>query len=250
METKTDDYTLHDEQASYGLHQVVLDILLKEKPGRVLDLGCGTGFFAKKLRDWWGTEVHVAEYRRELVRYEGLQVSEVDLNQLQPLPYEDNSFDYVLMLEVIEHIKHPWFIVEELARILKPGGKVLITTPNVHHLASKTKVVIEGEFYGFNEVRQSSPLSHLISFTVRQLKLMLNESGMSVERVTFSHPIWGRRVLFSEGRGEQSLLFRLAKYSIRNCQYLLCCVGSLILARSLNPNNVHFGASTIVIGVK
>jgi SAM-dependent methyltransferase len=250
MNAPVQDIVLHDEQASYGLHKNILDLLQKEQPGRLLDVGCGTGFFAKKVRERWDTEVHVAEYRREFVRYEGLQVSEVDLNLLQRLPYEDDSFDYIVLIEVIEHVKHPWFLMEELARILRPGGKIFLTTPNVHHLGSKLKVAFGSDFWGFNEETQSSPLSHLISFTVRQLRLIMNECGLTVERVQFSHPFLGRRIIFSEEFHERSLFWRWARYFVRNSQYLLCCLGSVLLARSPNPDNIHFGASVIIVGIK
>jgi len=53
---------------------------------------------------------------------------------IQCMPYEDNSFDYVISDQVLEHVKRPWFAASEVIRVLKPGGWCVITTCLMNHI--------------------------------------------------------------------------------------------------------------------
>jgi 2-polyprenyl-3-methyl-5-hydroxy-6-metoxy-1,4-benzoquinol methylase len=66
----------------------------------------------------------------------------VDL--LKRLPYDDASFDVVLLVEVIEHLENHRIAVGELARILKPGGVLILTTPNIMRLNSRFHFFFSG----------------------------------------------------------------------------------------------------------
>ena len=82
----------------------------------ILDLGCGTDDFSKALK-------HLG------YQAEGIDVDRVDFEK-DPLPYMDNLFQVVHFNAVLEHIKNPENIMKEIKRILKPGGLVIINTPN------------------------------------------------------------------------------------------------------------------------
>lgn len=82
----------------------------------ILDLGCGTDDFSKALR-------HLGH------QAEGIDVDRVDFEK-DPLPYPNNFFQIVHFNAVLEHIKNPEHIMLEIKRILKPGGLVIINTPN------------------------------------------------------------------------------------------------------------------------
>lgn len=71
------------------------------------------------------------------------------------LPFKDNSFDKIVMIEVIEHIEKDNLAISELARVLKQNGRLFLTTPNG------------------NEVKKTSPF-HLRHYTPRELKILLN----------------------------------------------------------------------------
>jgi SAM-dependent methyltransferase len=87
-----------------------------------LDLGCRDGYWSEKLaaRGYQVTAVDL------MPKYEKALTVNADL----PLPFPDNSFDLVWSSEVIEHLKDPAFTVAEINRVLKPGGTLIMTTPN------------------------------------------------------------------------------------------------------------------------
>jgi SAM-dependent methyltransferase len=114
-----------------------------------LELGCGDGLLMEALHTD-GAKVRGTTYREkdeDYIRYrpypEFLQVDGgIDLNK--PLPYPDASFDVVYSTEVIEHIEgHRNFVVES-ARVLKAGGYLLMTTPNLNRLRSRLSYFLSG----------------------------------------------------------------------------------------------------------
>jgi 2-polyprenyl-3-methyl-5-hydroxy-6-metoxy-1,4-benzoquinol methylase len=67
-------------------------------------------------------------------------------NLNESLPYSDATFDAVVSLEVIEHLKNPRHFMREIERILKVSGRCLITTPNQISLASKLCLLLRDQF--------------------------------------------------------------------------------------------------------
>lgn len=98
---------------------------------RCLDVGCGPGeTYAQLIRqrkaDYLG--VDVSEVAVELARENGLRAEQID--DASVLPFEDNSFDVVICVEVLEHLFSPHGAVSEIRRVLRPGGTLLASTPN------------------------------------------------------------------------------------------------------------------------
>lgn len=103
---------------------------------RVLDAGCGEG-------------VLVDEYAERL-RIEGLDPnyssSRVTTGSLTALPYGDHSFDRALCLDVLEHLtfEEQPLALAELHRVLRPGGELLVSIPNLAHLQSRVHFLLRG----------------------------------------------------------------------------------------------------------
>ncbi|MDB5189504.1 MAG: methyltransferase type 11 [Parcubacteria group bacterium] len=64
-------------------------------------------------------------------------------------PYDDESFDGITSIEVIEHLENPYHFLRECARILKPGGILILSTPNPDHIFNKISFFLHGRFYRF-----------------------------------------------------------------------------------------------------
>lgn len=74
---------------------------------------------------------------------EGIPI-DYNVSLLKRLPYEDASFDVVLLIEVIEHLENHRTALCELARVLKPGGVLILTTPNIMRLNSRFHFFLSG----------------------------------------------------------------------------------------------------------
>lgn len=114
----------------YAFRGRLIEIANGLEPGRVLDIGCGRGLLLHQLRKrGWeviGTELSEdsASYARDVLHIDVKTTSVADLN----LPSE--AFDMVILWHVLEHITDPAGLLQEVARILRPGGTLLVAVPN------------------------------------------------------------------------------------------------------------------------
>lgn len=121
-----------DENYWFRRHEAAYRALLPFVRGaRVLEAGAGEGYGAELLRSVAST-VHALDYDAAAVshlgrRYPALSATRGDL---QHLPYADGAFDVVANLQTIEHLHDQAGFVAECARVLRPAGTLLVTTPN------------------------------------------------------------------------------------------------------------------------
>jgi SAM-dependent methyltransferase len=102
------------------------------RPQALLDVGCADGSFLLKYLDYLPKEFHGIEASPDLRRKaeeRGLKVAAVDLNG--PWPYAKNTFEVVHCAQVIEHLHNTRLFVQEMLRVLKPSGTVLVTSENL-----------------------------------------------------------------------------------------------------------------------
>jgi 2-polyprenyl-3-methyl-5-hydroxy-6-metoxy-1,4-benzoquinol methylase len=106
--------------------------------GRLLDVGCGKGdFLARMRRQGWNVEgLEVDPDAVDMARAEhGLTIH---LGDLESRAFPGDSFDAITMNHVIEHIHDPVSLIRECRRVLRPGGRLVLVTPNVNSLAHWT----------------------------------------------------------------------------------------------------------------
>ena len=168
------------------LLEKIVEIMGLEKKGRVLDLGCGDGDYSVRLQEM-GFEVIAGDMDVKRFRHaDKINFKVCDITK--KLPFEDATFDYVLFLEVIEHLKNPYDVMAELSRILKKGGKVIISTPNILNLKSRIRYLIEGCWEFFRETpleHSQNPKEviwnlHLIPWRYHELEYLLKYVGLIV----------------------------------------------------------------------
>jgi len=87
----------------------------------------------------------------ENFRYNGCPCQRIDANGR--LPFADASFDFVCSIEVVEHLEDQFAFVRELFRVVKPGGRVIITTPNVLNINSRIRTLVCGFPLLFNPLK-------------------------------------------------------------------------------------------------
>lgn len=116
--------------------RILLDVLernLAMKGGlEILDAGCGGGATIESLRRYGS--VQGMELSEEAVEYNRERGREVVVGSIEQLPFADGSFDLTLALDVIEHVPNDLRALEELFRVLQPGGSLLVTVPALQML--------------------------------------------------------------------------------------------------------------------
>ena len=123
------------------IHQRLLSAYHIAKPfikGDLLELGCGEGrgvaLLAPLASSYLGIDKISSIIDDLSTQYPDFQFKQ---SVFPPVPFEDNSFDTIVSFQVIEHIKDDHSFIEEIYRVLKPGGKALITTPNIRMTLSR-----------------------------------------------------------------------------------------------------------------
>lgn len=151
--------------------------------GRLLDVGCGRGAVAALLSERF-EEVHGVDTDEEALATaagRGVATARVDLDR-ERLPYADGYFDAVLSLDVIEHVLDPAVFVRELARVLRPGGKIYLATPNVRFLGYLRTLLLRGRFPLTSSDPRAWQGGHIHFFTNADLEALLDQSGFEAVR--------------------------------------------------------------------
>ncbi len=129
-----------------GIVRAVIDKIRELAPdlrGDYLDIGSGNGELIDRVMRAFPVKPRACDYRGDLLAVEGVDVDVVNLNS-EPLPYPNASFDLVTCTEVIEHLEHYRAALREMQRVLRPGGVLVITTPNVLNLRSRLRYLLFG----------------------------------------------------------------------------------------------------------
>jgi SAM-dependent methyltransferase len=154
-------------------------------PGQViLDAGCGNGWLAS-LYGPGHTVVAIDLADANLRRVRDLGLAAVKHNLDRGLPFADASFDTVVCSEILEHIFSPDLLLREIHRVLRPGGRVILTVPNLHCFRNRVDVLL-GRFTPFVEYRIHEDLSdelshvgvqHIHHYTVPGMRSILAKVG-------------------------------------------------------------------------
>ncbi|WP_317493598.1 class I SAM-dependent methyltransferase [Haloechinothrix sp. LS1_15] len=121
-----------------------LDFLVESlppPPARILDVGCAGGYVATLLMKlgYEVTGIELNTRMAEQARQRGIDVLEHDLEEPVPLP--DGRFDGVHACEIIEHLFDTDGFLAELGRLLRPGGVLVASTPNLNSLGNRLRVL-------------------------------------------------------------------------------------------------------------
>ena len=152
-----------------AVHAAMLQLISSHVPrGRMLEVGTGAGFFLKAA-ERAGWEVAGIEVSTEAVGFArdqlGLDVRQGSAEEIQ---YADGSFDLAVLFEVIEHLLDPLRALRSVWRAVKPGGQVILSTPNFNALSRR----ILGRQWAV-----LSPAEHLYYFTEKSLARLLARAG-------------------------------------------------------------------------
>ena len=166
-----------------GYMEIVFRIIQSGRKGqKILDIPAGNGLLAARLRECHHEAV-CADINREKSDY-----IFADLNER--LPFANEEFDTCVCMEGIEHVLDPAALIAELCRITRPGGRIIISLPNIQNLFSRLTFFCAGYFYQFSPgmSRHLKPgeqidRGHISPLSYLQLRYLFQYSGAQLLRL-------------------------------------------------------------------
>lgn len=176
------------------IHPVISSLLGGEKRGKLLDFPSGSGALSYRLFKE-GFDVTGCDIAPENFEPSELRCVRGDLNA--PFPFEAGSFDAACFIEGPEHVENPFAAFREFARVIRPGGCLVVSIPNYNNIEQRIRVLFYGtaekavtqerlkaEFAGHEYMLHLSPLLYA------QLRFFLESSGFRIERIERDKVKW------------------------------------------------------------
>ena len=130
------------------IHQAAAALLRRRGArGSLVDVGCGVGRFRDAAQDLATSYIGVDVVRHSQLPGDVIFVA-ADLER-EPIPLGTDSADIVAAIETVEHLENPHAFARELTRVVKPGGWLLLTTPNQRSVLSVFSLAVRGRFAAF-----------------------------------------------------------------------------------------------------
>lgn len=180
---KDDNYY---RQCRDDIADVVAGIFPADASLKILDIGCGAGFLAGRLSHMFkNAEVTGIELNEAAAREAGGKCREVITGDIQQIPlntagFRENTFDCIILADILEHLIDPWAVVKKIKKALKDDGKVVASLPNIGNYG-----VIYYLLHGKWEYRDEGIMdrTHLRFFTLDGIVKMFAEAGFSPENI-------------------------------------------------------------------
>jgi 2-polyprenyl-3-methyl-5-hydroxy-6-metoxy-1,4-benzoquinol methylase len=137
---------------------------------RWLDVGCGRGHLLRRIKELWEPAqlwgLDPIDWLEDDLR-DDIEFRQVGAEQAEGLP----AVDRVMMIEVIEHLEAPWSTLRAAAKLVAPGGRIVVSTPNLAGLRTRLELAVRGQFTSFrpdNDVHVSPAPPHITSRILRE----------------------------------------------------------------------------------
>lgn len=179
-------------KARARMHQDFFRKFLAEGSGRLLDMGCGLGFFLKAIEPYSKWETYGREISPAAVRYarDTLGLRNVICSRLDDTDLPQSSFSLITMWDVIEHILHPDPVLRHCHSLLKSNGICFIRTPNVYPQLLRARVGrrLRHADRGFTYLQ---PRDHAHHYSMCSIRRLLERNGFTRIDFLHLHPIQG-----------------------------------------------------------
>ena len=174
-------------KADLRLHEQIAACIKQHVPAgaSVLDLGAGEGALSARLSDM-GYSVTAADKDAQSFKLNDVSFQAIDFDSLDAMDRfvaaHEGSFDAVLGVEVIEHVEDQWKYVRQLLAMAKPGGLIIVTTPNTSSWLSRMTFLLTGRFHQFSDADLS--YGHISPISPWELALIFSRYGVQDVSIT------------------------------------------------------------------
>jgi methionine biosynthesis protein MetW len=187
----------------------------------VLDIGCATGFMGKYLQEKKRCQVFGFDLRKDEIKVAKKNLNKAYLGNIESqnvvkLILQKNAhkkFDVILATSLIEHLANPDGAIKTMKKLLNPGGKIIITTPNIAHWTTRIQL-LTGNFdytdYGIMDK------THLHFFTIKTFKKLFEKNQLKIDKLKID----------AEGGGYPRISLLLAPFFPNLFAYQILIVGS------------------------
>ena len=181
----TSRLTIVDHNESYGRH--ILEKIVKDKKlNNCVDLGCGNGAdlsIVSKLHpkcELFGIDFGEWNFKK----LKSMNIKPLSVNiEIQPLPFKDNTIDFIIANQILEHTKEIFWINHEIFRSLKVGGYLFLGVPNILSLHNRILMA-----FGYHPTQYKSISAHVRPFSKKDVFNFYQNIGNSFCKIT---GFWG-----------------------------------------------------------
>jgi SAM-dependent methyltransferase len=178
--------------ASPGVHEKVFEIVCKLHGNKVFDAPAGHGAMTEKLLSLGKVvtagDIDIDQFKLDRCQ-KNLTLLRLDLTDPH-LTVRDNEFDIAICVEGVEHLENQWILARNLCRILKPGGFLILSTPNIINFRSRFRFFWEARYEFFKRpLVQGKSISHdlhvyhIAPISYFELQFILERSGFSIKEL-------------------------------------------------------------------
>jgi len=212
--------------------RVIMRYLNPKRNERVLDAGCGIGYYSFELATKFGCKVSGVDIdaediklAKQIIKKTYVPNVEFSVCDVSKLKFGNETFDKIILSEVLEHITDDIGVLNELYRVLKPKGYLILSTPYVdtmvEYTEQKSKIYKELNIKG-GHVRNG--------YSLERLSKILKDVGFDVEEYTYVIKKFTKSAFFPKF---------LVMYPISMLDYLLKGKGRGIILKAKKRNGVH-----------
>lgn len=195
--------TIH---ARAGVHDELEAVVRSAVPAgaRILDVGAGAGAFSARLARA-GYDVTACDLDADKWAADEVPFVQIDLGEDLPAAVP-GPFDAACCIEVVEHVENPWHLFRQLAAVVRPGGRLVLSTPNTTSFLSRLSFLQHGTFHQFDVGDLS--YGHINPLTAFEVNLIASRTGW---RAVEERPVGYLPIVDLQSKSMRALAYGVAR---------------------------------------